>query len=71
VAAELATIGGGDEGLANQFQQAVAPLAEPAPPTFVWISPSKELGYPLRRFPAALVREARQLGHDDASRLAL
>jgi predicted acylesterase/phospholipase RssA len=71
VAAEMATIAGGDEALANEFEQAVAPLAEPAPPTFVWISPSKELGYPLRRFPAALLREARQLGHDDASRVAL
>ena len=71
VAAELATIAGGDGELANGFQHAVAPLAEPAPPTFVWISPSRGLGYPLWRFPTALLREARQLGHDDASRVNL
>jgi predicted acylesterase/phospholipase RssA len=71
VAAELATIAGGEGELANEFQHAVAPLAEPAPPTFVWISPSKGLGYPLWRFPTALLREARQLGHGDAARVDL
>jgi predicted acylesterase/phospholipase RssA len=74
VAAELATIAaddGDDAELGTEFQRAAASLAEQAPPTFVWISPSKFLGYPLWRFPAALLREARQLGHDDASRVTL
>jgi predicted acylesterase/phospholipase RssA len=75
VAAELATIAAGDSDgdgeLIAQLHQAVAPLAEPDPPTFVWISPSARLGYPLWRFPSEQVRAARQLGHDDASRVSL
>jgi hypothetical protein len=37
----------------------------------VWISPSRPLGYPPWRFPTQALREARQLGHDDAARTAL
>jgi len=71
VAAELAVLAGDDSELAGRLQQAVAPLAGPPPATFVWISPSRPLGYALWRFPKQPLRAARQLGHHDASRLTL
>jgi predicted acylesterase/phospholipase RssA len=71
LAAALAQIAVGDRALAGRFEEALAPLDEPTPPAWVWISPSRRLGYPLWRFPTQALREARQLGHDDAARNAL
>jgi predicted acylesterase/phospholipase RssA len=71
VATELATLATGDAELDAGFRRALAPLELPAPPAFVWISPSQPLGYPLWRFPKAAMDAARQLGHDDAARAVL
>jgi predicted acylesterase/phospholipase RssA len=71
VATEIASLAAGDADLDAGFQRALAPLDLPAPPAFVWISPSQPLGYPLWRFPKAAMDAARQLGHDDAARADL
>ncbi|HZB40731.1 MAG TPA: patatin-like phospholipase family protein [Ilumatobacter sp.] len=71
VAADLADIAGEDRELTARFKEAIGPLDMPAPPQFVWISPSKRLGYPLWRFPTKSMHEARRLGHDDAARAEL
>jgi predicted acylesterase/phospholipase RssA len=71
LASDLATIAAADTALERGFGRALAPLQEPAPPAFVWITPSAPLGYPLRRFPRAGMRAARRLGHDDAARVTL
>ena len=71
VATELATLAADDAELDAGFRRALAPLDLPAPPAFVWISPSRPLGYPLWRFPKAAMNAARQLGHDDAARADL
>jgi predicted acylesterase/phospholipase RssA len=69
LAIELAGIAGADAGLGTGLWRALTVLELPAPPEYVWISPSKPLGYPLRRFPKAAMRDARQLGRDDAARI--
>jgi hypothetical protein len=71
LAPELASLAAGNPALASAFERALAPLRRPAPPQFVWITPSAPLGYPLRRFPKGKMRNARRLGRDDAARTAL
>jgi predicted acylesterase/phospholipase RssA len=71
VSTEVASLAAGDSELDAGFRRALMPLDLPAPPSFVWISPSEPLGYPLWRFPKAAIAVARRLGHDDAARAEL
>lgn len=54
-----------------QFDAATKPLEGVDPPSYVWITPSEPLGYPLWRFPRQKMHAARLLGRHDAGMAAL